>query len=297
MPQKPCFSIITVSHNSEATIERAIESVLNQTYNNVEYIIIDGNSDDRTDELIRQYANRLSIYISEPDDGIFFAMNKGIKQASGDFIYFLNSDDFFVDNRVLHDVASFIEGVPSCEIIYGNIEARDGKGNHWLLASPPPEEILKTLVSGAMHHQATFASKHTFTKVGFFQETFNSVGDYEWWLRVAAEATIQKQHFNRTIASYFIGGKSSNIEAALNEMFEVQNCAEIYQSDYWLHKRIEIYQEILKSPKGHWGLYRQQNSSSQTINDLNFLSRGKQKLLRFKQESKYMLDKIFRAMN
>lgn len=295
MAQKPCLSIITVSRNSEATIERAIESVLNQTYDNIEYIIIDGNSTDRTNELIEQYDDRLSAYINEPDDGIFFAMNKGVKQATGDFIYFLNSDDFFVDNRVLEDVARFIRDVPDCELIYGNIEARDNKGNNWLLTSPPPEEILKTLVSGAMHHQATFASKQVFTKVGLFEEKFNSVGDYEWWLRVASEPKINKKYFNRTIASYFVGGKSSNIEMALNEMFEVQNNAEIYQSDYWLHKRISIYQDILRSPNGHWGLYRQENSKGQTENGLcSLINEFKRSLLNLKKQTRHIPRNIFR---
>ena len=94
-------SIITVSLNSENTIAQTIESILSQTYNNIEYIIIDGNSSDGTVEIIKTYRNKISKFISEPDNGIYDAMNKGIAQATGDIVGILNSDDFYVNNAAL----------------------------------------------------------------------------------------------------------------------------------------------------------------------------------------------------
>jgi glycosyltransferase involved in cell wall biosynthesis len=288
MYQEPLISIITVSRNSEKTIEKTIKSVLSQTYKNIEYIVIDGQSNDGTNEIVRKYINHLSVYISEPDNGIFSAMNKGIRNASGDFLYFLNSDDFLVDGKVIEDIVTFIKKTPNCEIVYGDIEARVDNMNHWQLDSPPPEAILRTLIDGAMHHQATFACNTVFQKVGLFQETFKSVGDYEWWLRVASDDTIQKFYVKRTIASYFIGGKSSNIDVALREMFEVQNNAQIYQSEYWTNERIRVYQEIIRNPKGRWGLFRPEKLERKSY-FFEFKDRLSQLSLLLKRSLKYML--------
>src|SRR5665647_1265730 len=99
------ISIITVSHNSISTIPATIKSVLDQTYSNIEYIIIDGSSNDGTIELISSFGNKISKFVSEPDKGIYDAINKGIKLATGDIIGILNSDDFFYDNNVIERVA------------------------------------------------------------------------------------------------------------------------------------------------------------------------------------------------
>ena len=91
----PKISVITVSLNAEKTIERTICSVLRQNYDNLEYIIIDGDSSDGTVDIIRKYNDKLSYWISEPDEGLYYAMNKGLRVATGDYVIFLNSDDFF----------------------------------------------------------------------------------------------------------------------------------------------------------------------------------------------------------
>src|SRR5476649_1626689 len=100
------ISLITVTYNAESTIGRCIESVIAQNFENIEYIIVDGNSTDKTIQIINQYKNHISIFLSEPDNGIYDAMNKGIKLASGDVIGMLNADDFFADNTVLTDIAN-----------------------------------------------------------------------------------------------------------------------------------------------------------------------------------------------
>ena len=98
------YSIITVSYNSETFIEETIKSVLEQTYTNVEYIIIDGNSTDNTVEIVNKYINKIHYFISEPDNGMYDAINKGIKQSSGDYILILNSDDYLSDNTTISKI-------------------------------------------------------------------------------------------------------------------------------------------------------------------------------------------------
>ncbi|MDD5355598.1 MAG: glycosyltransferase, partial [Candidatus Omnitrophica bacterium] len=99
------ISVITVVFNNERTIKSTIDSVIGQSYPEVEYIVIDGGSTDKTIDIIRSYGKKVSKLISEKDEGIYDAMNKGIKAAEGDVICFLNSDDFYVDNQVLEKVA------------------------------------------------------------------------------------------------------------------------------------------------------------------------------------------------
>lgn len=117
---KPKISIITVCYNSESTIRETIESVLSQSYNNIEYIIIDGNSKDSTTDIIKSYSNGISYWISEQDKGIYDAMNKGIAVSTGDYIYFIGSDDVLYNDEVISNVASSI-GNNRDSIFYGDV--------------------------------------------------------------------------------------------------------------------------------------------------------------------------------
>jgi len=116
----PIITIITVVRNNKYEIEETILSIVNQSYSNIEYIVIDGNSTDGTVEIINKYSNRISYFVSEPDLGIYDAMNKGIIQASGQWINFINSGDKYVDNRVLEDVSVELSNANKFDILYGN---------------------------------------------------------------------------------------------------------------------------------------------------------------------------------
>lgn len=115
----PIISVVTVSYNTVATIEQTILSVINQTYPNIEYIIIDGGSTDGTIEIIKKYENRIHFWISEPDNGIYDAMNKGIDKATGQWINFMNAGDCFHDNKVLESLFGE-NNYDNCIAIYGN---------------------------------------------------------------------------------------------------------------------------------------------------------------------------------
>ncbi|MCY1133837.1 glycosyltransferase family 2 protein [Bacteroides fragilis] len=115
----PLVTIITVCYNAETTIEKTILNVINQTYADIEYIIIDGGSNDGTIEIINKYANKISYWMSEPDRGIYDAMNKGIKLAKGDWVSFMNSGDSFYSLDTVEDVVQFIR--EEYDVIYGSV--------------------------------------------------------------------------------------------------------------------------------------------------------------------------------
>lgn len=241
------ISIITVCKNSEKYIEKCIRSVIAQTYEDIEYIIVDGNSQDKTKEIIARYTSRISQLISEPDRGIYQAMNKGIKLASGSFIYFLNSDDYLVDENVIRDVAIFININSGCDIFYGNLEVRVESAAPYIVIPPQPEAILDYMIAHSMPHQATFARTDVFEKVGFFNESYKIASDSEWYLNLLQDTSIKFCYYPRVIGSYYISGLSSNVRAGLTEFWEIQNRAKIYQSEYWLKRRIVQFEEKITS--------------------------------------------------
>lgn len=262
------ISIITVCYNSGDWIKQSIESVINQDYQNIEYIIVDGDSQDQTKEIIASYGDRITKFISEPDHGIYNAMNKGIKLASGDYIYFLGSDDYLIDNQVISDGVNFINQNSEFEFIYGNIEVRSSTQVSYVHKPSKPEYALEELICGCLPHQASFAHSSLFKeeKIGLFSEYYKSASDYEWFVKLASfisEKGKQLGYFDRVIASYNAEGTSSNIENALTEMFEIQNNTPIYQKENWLKCRINKYQQILINPNGYWELNRKKINDNQ----------------------------------
>lgn len=173
------FSIITVVYNARNTIERTINSVLNQNYENTEYIIIDGGSTDGTIDVIQKYIDRLTVFVSEKDNGIFDAMNKGVGYASGDVIGFINSDDWY-HSDVFYRINELFR-VDDFDIICGSFQnVIDGELATIEKASKPSDKIR---VFFPYCHQAIFAKHDLFSKVGLFDLKYRLGADYDWILR------------------------------------------------------------------------------------------------------------------
>jgi len=239
------ISIITVCKNSEIFIERSIQSVISQTYENIEYIIIDGASGDRTCELINKYANHIDIFKSEPDRGLYEAMNKGIKIATGDFIYFLNSDDCLFDRDVLKDVAQTISTYDICDFLYGNVERINISGESFMSKSPKPESLKEEMIiSCAIPHQGSFFKANLFKKLGYFNEMYRIAADYEWFTKLLQDPNLKLILSDRIIASYYCGGLSGiNLKLAYSEMFDAQNKSGLFDSKD-AETRIHKFQEL-----------------------------------------------------
>jgi glycosyltransferase involved in cell wall biosynthesis len=194
-------TILTVCLNSENTIEDSIKSVLAQTYRNLEYIIIDGGSKDGTLDLIQKYKHGIAKIISEKDEGIYDAMNKGIKYSSGEIIYFLNSDDRLLDKNVINDAVIEFEKNKNISLLYGNVISKNKTTSDQVIWKFKHINS-RTLIHGSLCHQSVFAKRYLFNEVGLFNKKFVISGDYEWLLKVFYNKSYKTKYFDRFIAYY-----------------------------------------------------------------------------------------------
>lgn len=155
-------SVVTVCYNAVKSIEETMLSVLNQSYKNIEYIIIDGGSTDGTVDIIKKYADRLAYWVSEPDKGIYDAMNKGIAFATGDYLYFLGADDTLINHSIINEVFGTFDFRNKNDVIYGNViiqpsgKIYDGKFSRWKL-------IRKNICHQAIFYPKSALKKHQYT--------------------------------------------------------------------------------------------------------------------------------------
>lgn len=203
------FSIITPTFNSEKHLEDTIKSVLNQDYLNIEYIIIDGGSCDHTCNIVDKYRRKISHYISEPDEGIYDAFNKGAKIATGDILYFLNSDDYLYESNVIGEIAEIFNHQPALAFVYGNALVLDEKSNfQYIRGRAMTFQDLKT---GEMPpHMGFFARKFLFEKHGFFDTYYKIAGDYDFISKCFQSDEQNSLYINKTIAVFRCGGVSTD---------------------------------------------------------------------------------------
>jgi len=242
------FSIITVTKNAAATLERSILSVAKQRHRPLDYIIVDGASSDATPAIVAEYGNVVTRFVSEPDQGIYDAMNKGLALARGDFVYFLGADDSLIDGEVLADVAASLDRAP-CDFLYGGIEVRFVDGRAVPFMPPPPEEALAFMICGCLPHQASFASRRAFEIAGKFDPRYRIAGDYDWFLRVLTADGLVTRRTERTIASYQMGGLSNRLRESQAEVYAIQNALPLYQRADWLRRRVRVFQRRLLSER------------------------------------------------
>lgn len=195
---KKLVSIITVTYNVADTIEKTIESVLNQTYNNIEYIIVDGMSTDGTWEKICKYCDRISVLIHEPDEGLYYAMNKGIQRATGDIIGIINGDDWFEADAVETAVSAMDD---STDATYGNIKLHYSDGSVGTSKGEQIEDIWFNMVP----HPSIFVKREIYSKMGGFDTGYRIAADYEMILRFYSEG-VRFKYLNHCFANFRKGG-------------------------------------------------------------------------------------------
>lgn len=208
------FSIITPCFNSEKTIRRTVESVLNQTYKNYEYIIVDGNSNDKTLDIIEEYrknfGDRLKV-ISEKDNGIYDAMNKGIKMASGILIGIVNSDDFY-ECDALENIYKIYNN-EKYAIIYGLIR-KILNGKEVMVYSKNHEFIERDMIT----HPSCFITKDTYNDFGMYTMKYRYSADYEFMLRMNKIEKVKFIESYNIITNFSIDGVSSTAKAYLDTL-------------------------------------------------------------------------------
>lgn len=203
---KPKISVVTVCRNEAKGIERTLTSVLNQTYKNYEYIVIDGNSNDGTKEIIQSHSAKLNHFISENDGGIYNAMNKALSRAQGEYVIFINGGDALASNDVFENV--FIQALPSADIIYGDLWIEST--NRTVLGKSPEKITLGFLFYSTLWHPVAFVKLELFKKYGFYDESFKLAADYDFFLNVLGKNKIQHQKVNLPIARFNTHGVGSN---------------------------------------------------------------------------------------
>ncbi len=201
-------SIITINYNNAKGLLKTIPSVLNQSYKDIEYIVIDGGSTDSGLEIIKQHADRISYWVSEKDKGVYQAMNKGIAKAKGDYLLFLNSGDYLVDNEIVSKVFSGYNLKE--DIVYGDLFLElDGK---IIGEKEYPDKItFKHFFcnNDSLPHPASFIKKSLFERSGLYNEELKIVSDVEFWLKsiFLYQATYQRLPFK--ISIFGMDGMSS----------------------------------------------------------------------------------------
>lgn len=210
------LSVVTVSFNAQKVIADTLRSVTTQDYPNLEYIVIDGGSTDGTQAVIGAYTARIAHFVSEPDGGIYFGMNKGIDAATGDYLLFLNAGDVFVDERVLSDVAAFIEEHPEADAVYGDSKQVLEYGRYRI--KPAPERLNRSM---SVSHQAIFV-RTELLRAHPFDVRYRYAADYE---QISALYMEGKKflYFDRLISVVEMqdGATFRHFEASANELYDI----------------------------------------------------------------------------
>jgi len=205
------ISIITITYNSAKTLEQTILSVLEQTYPNIEYIIVDGLSTDSTINIIEKYKNRISKFISEKDNGLYDALNKGIDMATGDIIGVLHSDDFYIDNSIIEKYANtFIKN--HSDAVYSDLFYVDRDNPNkiirkWKSGNYKPTSFLHGWMPP---HPTFFVKKNIYDKYGKFNLELKHSSDYELMLRFIHKHNIKINYLHEFTIKMRIGGQSNS---------------------------------------------------------------------------------------
>lgn len=211
--QKALVTIVTVTFNAANDLEKTIKSIISQDYTNLEYIIIDGGSQDDTLEIIKKYEAHIHYWRSEPDNGIYDAMNKGIARATGEWINFMNAGDSFIDDNTISKISSFFDS--QTDIIAGGIYYDDNEHKQFR----PAKGIEQAESLMFCHHQALF-TRTSLMKQYFFNTTFQIAADYDFLMRCLTEG----KNFNILdfpVATFISGGESekNKIQARIEDLF------------------------------------------------------------------------------
>jgi glycosyltransferase involved in cell wall biosynthesis len=207
MAQKPGITIITINYNNKAGLYKTIQSVLLQDYENIDYIIIDGGSNDGSKELLKVYEDKLYYSVSERDNGIYNAMNKGIKKAKGDYILFLNSGDYFKNKTV---ISALVNGGNNADIIYGDILLQDK--NQLKEVIYPDKITFKFFLLNSLPHASALIRSSLFDIVGLYNETYKISSDWEFYLLALAKHNCSYKHVKIFVTIFGLEGISSNPE-------------------------------------------------------------------------------------
>ena len=218
------ISIITVVYNNEKTIKDAMQSVLRQTYKNIEYVIIDGKSKDNTVNLINEYKEELGYFISEKDNGLYDAMNKGIQATTGDVIGILNSDDLYQDLDVIAAVMERFNDDPELDILYGDLVYVKSDDTSKVVRNWKSKSYYNNFFEDANvpPHPSLFVRSKVYKEAGLFDLQYKLAADYELMLRMFKKHNFKSKYLNRLIIKMRLGGATNqSFSNIVNQNIEI----------------------------------------------------------------------------
>lgn len=246
-------SIITVCYNAVNTIEQTIKSVLGQSYRDIEYVIIDGKSTDGTLDILEKYRDKIAGFVSETDDGIYDAMNKGIRMATGEIVGIINADDWYEPTTVEHVVECFKK--ERVDIVHGNIRLIEKDGS--IKEAPRMKSMDKLWHSMVIRHPATFVRKIVYEKYGLYNTKYKIAADYDFVLRCYAKR-VTFFYLNEMLSNFRLTGISSTESKicvdetrriSLSYADDAPNREEIYKIINEQIKNEKLCQIFLEEPK------------------------------------------------
>ena len=238
------LSVVTVCYNAQDTLEKTIISVLNQNYENIEFIIIDGGSSDNTLAIITKYKDKIDYFISEEDKGIYHAMDKGIKASTGDVLYFLNSGDEFFDDSVVKKIMDAYKKTGT-DIIFGDLYYIANEKNYLEIEIFEPNTVYKQnyinnkmmLYDTNIHHQTIFYKRKIFETSSLYREDINYGSDYMLNVDAICKYNYKAEYINETIAKFLLGGVSTAKKTALIDY----ETARSYIREHYFKNSLSLY--------------------------------------------------------
>ncbi|MBP0904518.1 glycosyltransferase family 2 protein [Mariniflexile gromovii] len=198
------LSIITINYNNLSGLTKTVASVLNQSRKAFEFIVIDGGSTDGSKEYLESSKEKINYWVSEPDNGIYNAMNKGIAKASGEYLFFLNSGDHFIDENSLEKVQFHLNQI---DVVYFNVNVvKNGVSN---ILENPKEISFEYIHNNLPCHQCTFIRKTVFDKIGCYDENLKIVADWKWLIIALLKHNVSYQYVNDVFSTFYNDGVSS----------------------------------------------------------------------------------------
>lgn len=206
------ITIITVVYNGAPFLEEAIQSIIAQNYSNLEYIVIDGGSDDGSVNIIKKYREHIDYWVSEPDGGIYDAMNKGIAQSNGEIIGILNSDDILIEGALEKIFQAFLQK-PEVDYVYGSVQRIKKTGDEYARIEPIKKEefVAKKYQQIPFPHPSLYVKKQVFDQIGVYNTSYTLNADYDFILRLL-DADLKGIELEFPVAKYRDGGRSAGIK-------------------------------------------------------------------------------------
>lgn len=238
------LSIITINYNNVEGLEKTMRSVVSQSTKDFEYIVIDGNSSDGSKDVIEKYGDRIDYWVSEPDSGIYNAMNKGIRQAAGEYLLFLNSGDFLNDENSLRTV--FEELITGEDIIFFDMVLVDTENGKSFVKKYPDFVDFKHLILDAIPHQASLIKREIIIAHGGYNENTDIISDWIFFLDAIIFENASYKHVDKSFSSFNLEGISSraeNVAGFIEERYEYvkSHHAALYSLlDEWRNQKDEL---------------------------------------------------------